>query len=313
MLKAQRICCIGAAALSAIALSFAPAAAIPPGQQAPKLLAFTLDRHEAAKGEGVLAAYRLDRPARSVTLLATTADGAPASFRLPQRLRAAPTGDSGTIAFHVPAEAGTLSPLFLTLNVDGALHGWHSLRLRCDYPWFFAPRVERCPFAPTRPTLAALQHFERGDMIWLASAESVYVLHIAARQGDDNRLERFDDSTVARAPAPSVTVAPPAGRFAPARRFEPAWQTATSRQKGLGWALGPELTYTACYGYAFGGGKSMRTYVTTPDGRLLEFETYYAPTRWRALPTIAGQRVTITGCWHQGIPGNASRLVADAQ
>jgi len=309
----RRACCAGAMALSAIMLPFAPAAAISPDQPAANLLSFTLNKNEAAKGETVLAAYRLDRPVRSVTLLATTADGAPASFRLPQRLRTAPTGDSGTITFHVPAEAGTLSPLFLTLNVEGALHGQQSLLVRCDHPWFFAPRVERCPFAPTRPTPAAVQHFERGSMIWLASADSVYVLHSTARQGDDNRLERFDDSTVARDPGLTATAAPPVGKFPPARRFELAWRAATGRQKGLGWALGPELTYTACYGYAFGGGRSIRTYVTTPDGRLLEFETYYVATRWRELSTIAGQRVTITGCRRQGIAGDASQLVADAQ
>ena len=295
MRKLRRICCVGAIALSAIVLPFAPAVAVSPDQRAPELLAFTLDKQEAAKGETVLAAYRLDRPARNVTLLATTVDGAPVSFRLPQRLRPAPAGDSGTIAFHVPAEAGTLSPLFLALNVDGALHGWQSLLVRCDYPWFFAPRVERCPFAPTRATPAVIQHFERGAMIWLASAESVYVLYSASRQGDDNRLERFDDPIVVGGQGPAVTAEPPVGRFAPARRFGPAWQTAASARGGLGWALGPELTYTACYGYAFGGGKSMRTYVTTPDDRLLEFDIYYAPTRWRELRTIAGQRVTITG------------------
>jgi hypothetical protein len=313
MRKLRRICCVGAMALSAIVLPFAPAVAVSPDRRAARLLSFTLDKQEAAKGETVLAAYRLDRPAGNVTLLATTIDGAPVSFRLPQRLRPAPAGDSGTIAFHVPAEAGTLSPLLLLLNVDGMLHGSQPLLVRCDYPWFFAPRVERCPFAPTQSTQAVIQHFERGAMIWLAAAESVYVLYGASRPGDDNRLERFDDAIVVGSQETVVTTEPPVGRFALARRFEPVWQTATGVRRRLGWALGPELTYTACYGYAFGGGKSMRTYVTTPDDRLLEFDTYYAPTQWRELLTIAGQRVTITGCRHRDAGDHSSQPVTDAQ
>ncbi len=286
-----RLVAASLAMLIVIALPLAPASALLASWQPANLLVFELDKTEASRDETVVATYRLDRPARSVALVAMTLDGSPAGFRLPQRVRSMPSREAGVISFAVPAEAGALSPLVLMLRVDGRLRGAQRLIVRCDHPWFFAPRVEGCPFAPVRATPAAMQRFEHGVMIWLAEMDSIYVL-----RADGARLERYDDAFVEGGREPALGIQPPPGRFAPVRGFGLVWHTMDAVRSDLGWALEPEQGYVACYGYAHIGGKAMRAYVTTPDGRLLEFEIYYAPVRWRELRTIAGQSVTVIGC-----------------
>jgi hypothetical protein len=290
------MCRAGAVVLSVVVLHGAPAAAVMPTPQAARLLSFTLDQAEAAKGETVIATYQLDRPARRVTLIAMTPGGAPAGFRLPQQIRSTPSRDAGAISFTVPSEANAISPLWLMLNVDGQLRGAQRLNLACDYPWFFEPRVEGCPFAPARATPAAFQRFERGAMIWLAEMDSIYVLYDALHSANAARLERYDDVFIEGSPEPPLTAEPPSDRFAPVRGFGLVWRTREHVRDALGWALAPEQGYTACLGYAHYGGKSMRTYVTTVDRSLLEFETYYVPVRWRALREIDGRPVAVAQC-----------------
>lgn len=285
-----------AATVIALALAAPPATARSKATQAANVLAFALDKQEAAKGETVVATYQLDRPARRVTLIAFTLDGAPAGFRLSQQVRSAPSRKAGVISFTVPAEAGTLSPLMLTLNIDGQLRGAQRLTLACDHPWFFAPRVEGCPFAPVHATPAAFQRFERGAMIWLAETDSIYVLYDAPRFGDAALLERYDDAFVEGDPEPALPSLPPAGQSVPVRGFGLLWRTTSNVRQGLGWAVAPEQGYVACLGYAHYGGKSMRAYVTTIDRSLLEFEIYYAPARWRALREIGGRPIAVADC-----------------
>lgn len=266
---------------------------------------FALDRREAAKGEAVVATFRLGRPAQQVRLVASTADGAPASFQLPQAVAWNALRNAGTVTFRVPMEAGTLSPIRVLLSVDGRLLGEQQLRVRCDHAWFFTPRVERCPFAPVRATPAAVQRFERGVMIWLQATNSIYVLYAAPASGAgdgegaqrlEQRMERFDDRDAEGASEPAAPAVSPEDRSFPARGFDLVWRSAVNVRRDLGRAVEPSHRYTACFGYAFGGGKSMRMYVTTPDDRLLEFDAYYAPYRWRELRTINGQPVRLTGC-----------------
>lgn len=305
MRRPSRIICACLIALGAALSHTTSTSAAVSGQQVTGLLSFTLDKREATKGEMVVATYQLSRPAHRVTLTATNFDGAPLSFRFPQSVRPNAMRDSGVISFVVPPEAGSLSPLLLTLNVDGQLRGLQRLIMTCEHSWFFTPRVERCPFAPVQSTLAAFQRFERGAMIWLQATNSIYVLYAAPASGagdgegaqrPEQRIERFDDRDAAGASEPAAPAASPEDRSFPARGFDLVWRSAVNVRRDLGRAIEPAHRYTACFGYAFGGGKSMRMYVTTPDDRLLEFDAYYAPHRWRELSEINGQPVTLTGC-----------------
>lgn len=286
---------VSAIALLAAAPSL-PAVARSITTQTANVLAFTLDKQEAAKGETVVATYQLDQPARRVKLTAFTLGGTPLGSDLQQQTRNAPSRKTGVISFTVPAQAGMLSPLMIVLNVDGQLRVAQRLIVTCDYPWFFTPRVEGCPIAPVRTTPAAFQRFERGAMIWLAETDSIYVLYDTLYSGNATRLERYDDAFVEGEPDPALPTEPPPGKFAPVRGFGLVWRTRENVRSSLGWALAPEQGYTACLGQAYYGGKSMRTYVTTVDRSLLEFETYYVPVRWRALHEIGGRPVAVTEC-----------------
>lgn len=281
-------------ALVIAAAAPAPASARWITAQTPNVLTFTLDKQEAAPGETVVATYRLDRPARRVTVAAFTLGATPLADP-PQRTRSAPSRRSGVISFTVPAQAGTLSPLMIVLTVDSRLTRSQRLVITCDHPWFFTPRVEGCPTEPPRATPAAVQRFERGAMIWLAKTDSVYVLYDLP-DGAASKLERYDDLFVEGNPDPPLSAEPPVGRSAPVRGFGLVWRTRENVRNALGWALAPEQGYMACLGHAYYGGKSMRTYVTTIERGLLEFEIYYVPVRWRPLREIGGQPIVVTDC-----------------
>jgi hypothetical protein len=249
---------------------------------------------EAAKGQTVVARFALAGPAGRVELTAGNVDGTLVGFIFPQTVTTNPRRTAGVISFSVPAQAGTLSPLMMTLVVDGRLVGSRRLLLACDHPWFFAPRVERCPFEPVIATPAAMQRFERGTMLWLHSADSIYVLRDG--EGAGGRLERFDDLFEEGDPEGDARFRPPGDLRQPVRGFGRLWRAHESIRRDLGWAIEPERGYVACFGSAFGGWKSMRSYVSTPDSAVLEFETYYAPTRWRLLSEPDGQPVRSGGC-----------------
>jgi hypothetical protein len=297
MLTFARLFCI-----IALICTFAPGRvnAAPPTPNL--LIAFTVERSEAAKGESLIATYQLSSPARSVSLTAGYTDGVLMGFRLPQSISPNAAGNAGVITFTVPTSVSTVSPLVLALDVDGKLLGSIKLLIECDWPWFFQPRVERCPFAPVRATPAAIQRFEHGTMIWLKESNSIWVLYDAPDQHRSGawvapqRVERYDDHFREGSPEFDPAYVPPAGKLQPVRGFGLVWRTQPMLRNDLGWALEPERGYTACVGYAFGGWKSMRTYLTTPDNHLIEISSYYAPTQWRVLDAIDGRAVKVTGC-----------------
>lgn len=267
--------------------------ALQPAMAAPHtqaVFAFTLDKREAAKDESIVARYQLTRPAKRVFITATDVEGGPLSFTFPQTSTTNAQHTAGVITFTVPVSAGTLSPLRMTLNVDGQLRGLNLLRIACDIPWFFAPRPERCLFAPAIETPAAIQHFERGVMIWLQSSRSIWVLY-----EDEQRVERYDDAFIDGNPEFDPRYVPPAGKLQPVRGFGLVWRTQPRVQNQLGWAITPEQGYIACTGEAFGGTRSMRTYITVPEKAVMEIDTNYMPTLWRVLG-VAGQSFTINDC-----------------
>lgn len=284
--------------------ALAPANADSGPQQVLGLLSFTLDKREATKGEPITARYRLSKPAKSVFVTATTFDGTAVGFNFPQTGTVNATRTEGVISFTIPVEAGTLSPLLMTLNVDGNLRGLNKLRVVCDNAWFFAPRVEACSFDPVVASPAAVQHFERGMMIWLGATDSIYVLYQPPTRQTDYRdqfdysqtIQRYDDAFLEGGPESDTRYAPPPGKQQPVRGFGLVWRANRQVREALGWALDKEQGYTACYGAALAGGKSMRTFISLPDDGLIEYETYYQPTRWRELDKIDGKPVEITGC-----------------
>jgi hypothetical protein len=128
-------------------------------------------------------------------------------------------------------------------------------------------------------------------MIWLKATSVIWVLYAPGQ-----RVERYVDAFVEGSPESDPAFASPEGKQQPIRGFGLVWRTRPSVRHDLGWALEKEQGYTACYGASFGGWKSMRNYVSTPDEKVLEIEHYYEPTRWRELGRMDDQPVVVTGC-----------------
>lgn len=252
-----------------------PAMAAPPAQA---YFSFTLDKREATKDEPVIAHYQLTKPAKRVLITATDVEGGPLSFSFPQTGTVNAQRTAGVITFTVPVSAGTLSPLRIALNVDGQLRGLNLLRITCDHPWFFEPRPDRCLFEPAIETPAAIQPFERGTMIWLQADKTIWVLH-----NDTERVERFNDLFIEGSPESDSSIVAPSGKLQPVRGFGLVWRTSPQVRSQLGWAIAPEQGYIACIGRSFGGTRSVRTYISTSEQKVVEIETVYAPTRWRML------------------------------
>ena len=262
----------------AVALSLL---ATQPALAAPKTQAyfsFILDKLEAAKDEPVVARYQLAKPAKRVFITATDVEGGPLSFTFPQTGTANAQRTAGVITFTVPVSAGALSPLRMTLNVDGQLRGLNMLMITCDHPWFFEPRPDRCLFEAAAETPAAFQPFERGAMIWLKSTQSIWILYHGS-----SRVDRFNDLFIEGSPESDPAIVAPADKLQPMRGFGLVWRAHPQVRSRLGWAIAPEQGYTACAGEAFGGSRSMRTYFSVPAQTVVEIETVYEPTHWRML------------------------------
>lgn len=258
--------------LSIVALQ--PALAAAPAQT---YFDFTLNKREVAKNELVVARYQLTKPAKRVFITATDIGSNPLSFNIPQTSTVNARGTAGVITFTVPASAGTLSPLRMMLNIDGQLRGLNLLYLKCDLPWFFTPTPEGgCLFEPPIETPAAIQRFERGVMIWLAQSKSIYMLQVP-----EGFVQRFDDAFVEGMLEKDASIAVPAGKLQPVRGFGLVWRSNPWVMNLLGWATEPEQGYTACVGTALDGIHNTRTYLTTPENRVIEIATSYGPYAWR--------------------------------
>lgn len=271
-------------------LAHAPAEA----QTPPRVLTFALTPQAVAKEQPVTAQFTLSRPAREVALTAISIDGSVIGV-FPQVVTMNDARTAGMITFTVPAQAGSLSPLVMALSIDGRQGASQRVIMACDHAWFFTPRVDRCPFGPVVSSPAAIQRFERGTMVWLAHTDSIYVLRDDVTAGA-RRLERYDDAFEEGDPESEPSIAAPPGLRQPVRGFGRLWREHETVRRNLGWALEPERGYVACYAHAFGGWRSTRIYINTPDARVLELETHTAPVRWRQLDAVDGQPVQFTGC-----------------
>lgn len=271
--------------LSSVALQ--PAMASAPAQT---YFSFTLDKREVAKDEPVVARYQLTKQAKRVVITATDVEGGPLSFSFPQASTMNAQRTAGVITFTVPVSAGTLSPLRMTLNVDGQLRGLNLLYVACDIPWFFTPVPEGCLVAPAFETPAAIQRFERGMMIWLGRAKSIWVIqppNSSAKNVTDalptGLVDRFDDTFVDGMVESDANIAPPTGKMQPVRGFGLLWRSNPWVMSNLGWAIENERGYTACMGQSFGGTRNVRTFISLPDENVLEIGSNYAPVVWRTI------------------------------
>lgn len=107
----------------------------------------------------------------------------------------------------------------------------------CFYEYFFTPAPPTCPEGEAIASAAAEQAFEGGVMIWLETADSIYVLF------EDQSWQRFDDNWTEDQPESDPSFTPPEGLYQPIRGFGKVWRENLRVRQELGWAVGVELGF----------------------------------------------------------------------
>ena len=267
----------------------APVSAATPSKPAVTVIYFTLDKTEAAKGDQVMASWSFTGRARRVAISAATEDGL-----LLNSWRVFPAG-AGVLTFTVPYSLYTLSPLSVTLNVDGVRLNSIPLLITCDNPWFFTPRSSRCPAMPIQPSPAAYEEFEHGRMVWIGNRDHIYVFYDADIASEmAGRWETFEDLFNEGDPETDPSITPPEGKIQPKRGFGLVWRTQEHVRAALGWALNTERGYTACFGGGFVTSESFASYLNDADNRVMALHSDYFPTTWNVY--TATEPIRYTGC-----------------
>ncbi|MBZ0295309.1 MAG: SH3 domain-containing protein, partial [Anaerolineae bacterium] len=94
---------------------------------------------------------------------------------------------------------------------------------------------------------ATYQQFERGEMIWFHPFDQVIIKY------DDGTWNVFIDTYQSGQVEIDSNLIPPEGYLQPARNLGKVWRENESVFSQLGWAVTPEISYTANYSYTFGG------------------------------------------------------------
>ncbi len=111
-----------------------------------------------------------------------------------------------------------------------------SVQVRCPDTWFFSNGPATCPW-PAQTGMAALEHFERGVMIWLESPDRIYALY---SDGQNPAWEMWSDLFDEGEPESDPTFNPPSGLFQPIRGFGLIWRKYLGTRQRLGWATDQE-------------------------------------------------------------------------
>lgn len=142
-----------------------------------------------------------------------------------------------------------------------------NLEWPCAHNYFFAPVPLRCPSGPEVRTTGAYQPFEHGFMIWLRLPENVaYVFTFF----DGHEMRTATDLWTEGMPESDPSIVPPPGLFQPVRGFGQVWREDAELRARLGWATAPEQTYTLIYQAEASSSLPGVSYVTRPDGAVLQ-------------------------------------------
>jgi hypothetical protein len=262
--------------------------------QSRALTRFVLDKREAASGETVTVTWASRVAVNTITLHAALDDGPLAPVQpevLSSTINTART--AGTITFVIKTDR-PISPLVIYPRVDDVVNFGARLRMPCAPPWFFEPRLARCPSVPTQTAPAMFQPFERGLAFRYRYGDKA-IVDVLYRDG---RWRRFDDTwTDGKTEDPATRLnAVPTGKFQPVGGIGQIWRVQPRMRFDLGWATAEARPYITCITSSWGGGRALKLYTLDPDNRLYELDLNPTPSTWRTIETIDGKPVKITLC-----------------
>ncbi len=111
----------------------------------------------------------------------------------------------------------------------------------CLYTWIEGVDNAGCPSAPITQTPAALQMFERGQMLWVGTTGEIFVLI------EDGSVHVYQDTFVEGNPDPTAEA--PDGLLTPVRGFAIVWEAlgGATADGLLGWAAAQESSAQVTY------------------------------------------------------------------
>lgn len=124
----------------------------------------------------------------------------------------------------------------------------------CGIDWFFTPSPTECPAAAAQSSSGAAERFERGQMVWMASTDTYYVLFNLGAAPVDGRLAFIRLETLPLKPGADadnrIDETPQPGLSQPIRGFGHIWRDEVygdlallggqTMRAVIGWAVEPE-------------------------------------------------------------------------
>lgn len=164
----------------------------------------------------------------------------------------------GTLTYTIPETYVMQIPF--ELDADNLTQIGLTVHITCSFP---ETLTDVCPYSHD-PIQAAFQAFEHGFMVGRADTDEIYVLYSDAQYpGRETYGNTYIEGELF-----DVGEIPPEGRIQPERGFGKVWATTPAVRSRLGWALEPEVSYTATIEVHLGVWNRPDTIVLTlPDGR----------------------------------------------
>jgi hypothetical protein len=171
----------------------------------------------------------------------------------------------------------------------------------CSYEWFTAaPPPGACPTGFATASKAAYQSFEHGAMIW-REGKGYIILPFNPSTGQQQGVISFAQDPLTIYRDTTASYSPPSGLYAPVSGFGVLWRGDYLAQEGqtlldiLGWGLAPEAGYMATEQTGTLSVKTddttqvtVYTYLTLPDGRLLELSRLADSSQPTSMRLLAG-------------------------
>lgn len=143
-----------------------------------------------------------------------------------------------------------------------------SVSLACPDVWFFQPAPDACPTGPAQEAQLTEQEFERGRMVYVATANTIYSLFndgiAPAWVSFENRFNPALD------PESELSFVPPPGFYQPTRQLGAIWRGNDSTRNRLGLGTDPESIYAGFVQTSTAPNGDMTVYLSGADGIVLQ-------------------------------------------
>ncbi len=166
----------------------------------------------------------------------------------------------------------------------------------CGIAWFFTPGPTDCPAGAAQTSAGAAERFERGQMLWMASNDTYYVLFNLGATPADGRLVFIRLETLPLKPGANsdnqIDETPQPGLSQPIRGFGHIWRDEVygdfavlggqTMRSVIGWAVEPEYAINATLQCASARADTGQTcYLGIPGNRVIALDSSATGNLWQ--------------------------------